>query len=167
MKWNILFVLTCLSLGLHAQIKNIVEPSLTIYDNFDDFSHLLEQQNDTTYVVNFWATWCKPCVAELPYFQEISLAYQDKPVKVILVSLDFKRQIEKKLKPFLKKHQLHPEVVLLNDGNTTRWIDLVSPEWSGAIPATYFYKNDNHLFIEGEFESKEEIEEYILKISKS
>ncbi|MFT5167540.1 MAG: thiol-disulfide isomerase/thioredoxin, partial [Saprospiraceae bacterium] len=68
-----------------------------IYDNFEALVPLFEKQNDTTYVINFWATWCKPCVAELPYFEELHNRYKGKKVKVLLISLDFPNQIEKKL----------------------------------------------------------------------
>lgn len=169
MKWNLsILLLLCLA-NLHAQDAEKTQTSesmFTTYEKFDDFAPLLHQEDDTTYVVNFWATWCKPCVAELPYFEALAVKYSDQPVKVILVSLDFERQIEKKFKPFLRKHNLTPQVVLLTDGKATVWIDKVSPEWSGSIPATYIYKNDKNLFAEQEFESVEEIEELILSISK-
>ena len=58
---------------------------------------------DKTYVINFWATWCAPCVKELPYFEEVNKEFKDKNTEVILVSLDFPSQIESKLKPYLKK----------------------------------------------------------------
>lgn len=139
---------------------------LTIYETFDTFEHVLNQTNDTVYVVNFWATWCKPCVAELPYFEALTQQYKDKAVKVILVSLDFDRQLERKLIPFINKNQLHSEVIVLTDSKSVHWIDRVSEEWSGSIPATYIYKNDAYIFLEREFESAQEIDEYIIEISK-
>ena len=41
------------------------------------------------YLIDFWATWCKPCIKELPAFEELNARYQDKGLKVVLVSLDF------------------------------------------------------------------------------
>lgn len=89
---------------------------------------------DTTYVVNFWATWCKPCVQELPAFD--SLAMENKKVKVLLVCLDFKEELDKKVNPFLKKKKIGAECVLLDEINGNDYIDKISPQWSGAIPAT-------------------------------
>ncbi|NLJ01558.1 MAG: TlpA family protein disulfide reductase, partial [Bacteroidales bacterium] len=54
--------------------------------NFEEFQPLLEKDNDTLYVVNFWATWCAPCIKEIPYFEQLSEKYRDKKLKVLMVS---------------------------------------------------------------------------------
>lgn len=163
----ILFFLPQFIFSQELFTKTIFDKSeLTIYETFDEFEHVINQANDTVYVVNFWATWCKPCVAELPYFEELTEQYKEKPVKVILVSLDFERQIERKLIPFINKNQLHSEVIVLTDSKSVHWIDRVSDEWSGSIPATYIYKNDAYIFLEQEFESAHDIDQYIIEISK-
>ena len=123
-----------------------------IYDNFDDLAYIFQQQTDTTYIINFWATWCKPCVEELPYFEQLTKAYQGQKVKVILVSLDFKKQLETKLVPFLKEHQIQSEVLVLLDPDANAWVDQVDPSWSGAIPVTLVYKNKERAFYEESFE---------------
>jgi thiol-disulfide isomerase/thioredoxin len=125
---------------------------------------MLSKQNDTTYIVNFWATWCAPCIKELPYFQQVHDSYKDKKVKVLLVSLDFERQIQSRLLPFIEKNKITPEVVVLNDPASNVWIDKVDPSWSGAIPATLFIKNDKRLFFEKEF-TLEEIEKVINQLN--
>lgn len=96
----------------------------------------IHNNSDTTYVVNFWATWCKPCVAELPAFEQFRQSQQGKPVKVLLVSIDFKEDLHSKLIPFLKKNKYSSEVVLLDEVNGNAFINEVSPQWTGAIPAT-------------------------------
>jgi thiol-disulfide isomerase/thioredoxin len=123
--------------------------------SFDDFEPHLHFSNDTTYLVNFWASWCVPCVDELPAFEKISMEYQDRPVKVLLVSLDFPKQIESRLIPFLDKHQITSEVVVLNDPDANRWINKVHPDWSGTIPATVIYNKDKRDFHEGSFTYEE------------
>lgn len=102
----------------------------------DDLLRRIYNNSDTTYIVNFWATWCKPCVAELPEFETFNLTYRHKAVKVILVSMDFREDMEKRLMPFLKKNNYSSEVVLLDEINGNDFIDKISKEWSGAIPAT-------------------------------
>ena len=152
------FCLFTLSLSAQTQVQ--------ILDKYDDFQiEILDKMNDdTTYVVNFWATWCGPCVKELPYFEELNAKYQDKAFKQILVSLDSPRKINSKVIPFIEKRKLQSEVVLLADGKYNNWIDRVDPRWSGAIPITLIYKNDEKLFYEKEFHSMEEIEVELLKL---
>ena len=120
------------------------------YD-FKNFEHYLQQQNDTIYVINFWATWCMPCVAELPNFEKLNSTYKSQKVKVVLVSLDMKKQVEKSLLPFIKKKNLQSEVVFLNDPDADSWIAKVDKNWSGAIPATVIYNKVKRKFYEQSF----------------
>lgn len=108
---------------------------------------MFEQDNDTTYVINFWATWCKPCVEEMPYFIELQENSQGEALRVVLISLDFPKQIEQRLVPFVEKRGIKPMVAVLLDGRYNDWIDRVSPDWSGAIPATLVYRRDNRHFL--------------------
>lgn len=108
---------------------------------FDELKQYWEKPNDTLYVINFWATWCKPCVGELPYFDSIQREFEDQKVSVLLVSLDFTSRLESKVKPFLKKHRLVSKVVLLDQPRGDAWINEVSRKWSGAIPATLLVRN--------------------------
>lgn len=119
--------------------------------DFEALEPLLHQKNDTTYIINFWATWCKPCVKELPAFEKINEKYADKKVKVILVSLDFPNQLETRLTPFIKKHDIQSKVVFLSDGNANTWIPKVSEKWSGSIPATIIYNKNSRTFHEGSY----------------
>jgi thiol-disulfide isomerase/thioredoxin len=90
---------------------------------------------DTVYIVNFWATWCAPCVAELPEFNALQNDYKGMPVKVLLVSLDFKEDYPK-LGRFLERKKMTPEVVWLSDTNPNDYIPKVDNSWQGSIPAT-------------------------------
>lgn len=130
------------------------EVSLEVYD-FNGVEPYLNKKDDTVYVVNFWATWCAPCVKELPYFEKINKTYKDKNVEVILVSLDFPNQYESKLKPFIQKEKLHSKILVLNDPDSNAWIPKVSENWSGAIPATLIYNKDKRQFYEKSFNYNE------------
>jgi len=114
-----------------------------------------QKKNDSIYVINFWATWCKPCIKELPAFEKIASEYADKKMKLLLVSLDFSDKIEEQLIPFIQKNNIKSEVVLLDDADANSWIPKVSKDWSGAIPATVIYKNDNRKFYEQSFTFEE------------
>ena len=143
--------------SLHAQMDSI---EVEVVD-FEGLSPIFEHKGDQVYIINFWATWCKPCVEELPYFEQIHEAYPNQEVKVILVSLDFPNQIKSKLIPFLEKHHLKSDVIVLDDSNSNFWINEVDPSWSGAIPATVIYKNDQRQFFEKNFVSFKELNNII------
>ncbi len=124
--------------------------------NFEELQKkYFQNKTGTTYVINFWATWCKPCVKELPAFEKIASDYSNNNVKVLLVSLDFPDKIESQVIPFIKKNNIKSEVVLLDDADANSWIPKVSTNWSGAIPATVIYKNENRKFYEQSFTFEE------------
>jgi len=125
----------------------------------------ITQGEATLYIINFWATWCKPCVEELPYFEKINEKYKDKGVQTILVSLDFKEDLKEKVQPFVVENQLKSKVYLLDIEKQKDWIDEVNPNWSGAIPATIIQSKHikNTFFKEGEL-SLNELEEQVEKI---
>jgi|TARA_R100000479_G_scaffold34767_1_gene15137 thiol-disulfide isomerase/thioredoxin len=151
------------NLAKDEKMEEPISVRIPSYD-FETFQKkILQKNNDTTYVVNFWATWCKPCVKELPYFERINKEYADKKVKVILASLDFPNKVQSQVVPFIKKNKLHSEIVLLDDADANSWIPKVSEEWSGAIPATVIYKNDSRTFYEKSF-TYEELKTEIQKI---
>ena len=108
---------------------------------YPELEKRLSRTTDTTYVVNFWATWCAPCVKELPAFEQLRTTYATKKVKVLLVSLDYASQLDKKVKPFVKQHSLQSEVVILNETDPNTWLDKVDPKWSGALPFTLIINN--------------------------
>lgn len=136
-----------------------------VYTSFQQLEPLFHKNNDTTYVINFWATWCKPCVAELPYFEELNRKVQGEKVKVILVSLDFPRKLRSDLLPFLRNRNIQSEVIALIDGDYNAWIDKVNPEWGGEIPVTYIYREEKVKFHRGAFRNFEELEQAVREIS--
>lgn len=154
-KLNIVLLLL---IGFFAA-ANVSAQQIPIYD-FTQLEPLLHQKNDTTYVINFWATWCKPCVEELPHFMEINSQYSDKKFKMILVSLDFASQLDSKLIPYVNTHGINAEVILLNDPDANSWIDKVNKSWTGSIPATIIYNKDFYFFNENSM-SYDELNEII------
>lgn len=130
-----------------------IQPKVTVVDFAQLQSQAALKNNDTLYVVNFWATWCDPCVKELPNFQQAYQKYKEKRVKMIFVSLNSVRELDK-VQQFATDKNLLPEVLLLNGGNPNNWIDKVDSSWSGAIPATVLYKHGKKVYFhEGELTS--------------
>ena len=136
---------------------------LEIYD-FEGFKKFLNKKDDTVYVINFWATWCAPCVKELPYFETLNTNYNNKNVKVLLVSLDFPHLYDSKLKPFIEKKKLQSKVIALDDVDMNTWIPQVDESWSGSLPATMIYRNENSKFFEQSFtyqELEDEVKQFL------
>jgi len=160
------FVISLLmSLSCFSQATN--SDFIKIYDTFEEFSEVLNKTGEKTYVVNFWATWCKPCIAELPFFDKLVEEHGIEEVEVVLVSLDFKDRIKKSLIPFIQNNNVRSEVVLLADKRTNEWIDKVDEGWSGTIPATLIYDQESYQFLEHEFESYEELKSLFEQFIKS
>ncbi len=130
---------------------------IPVFSDFEDMSPIFNQQTDSVYVVNFWATWCKPCIAEMPYFEQLEADMQGKKVKIVLVSLDFEEHLESKLLPFLEKNKMPGEVMVLTDPDANDWINKVHPDWGGAIPVTLVYKGDQRSFVNKAFANYEEL----------
>lgn len=141
-------------------VANIRKDTIPVY-NFAQLAPLLHQHNDTTYVINFWATWCKPCVEELPFFEQLNKETSGKKIKIILVSLDFKSQMDKKLIPFIQKNNIQSSVALLSDPDTNAWIPQVDDKWSGAIPVTLVYRNNKRQFWEDAFDSYDSLQKLV------
>lgn len=128
--------------------------SIEIVD-FEDFYSKIDLTSNKTYVINFWATWCAPCVKELPYFEKVNKEFKDKNVEVILLSLDFPSQIETKLIPYLKRNKIKSKVILLDDSKMNTWVPRVSEQWDGGIPATLIVNPSNYNFYPKPFKKED------------
>lgn len=128
--------------------------------NIDQLNERIKNGKDSTYVVNFWATWCAPCIKELPHFEKLAAEHKSEKLAVLLVSLDFKSKLASNVVPFVKKKNLKNEVFLLNESDPQQFIDRIDPSWSGSIPATLFIKNDKRKFVESEFTYEQLLTEY-------
>ena len=109
----------------------------------EDVVKSFSAKNDTVYVVNFWATFCKPCVAEIPDFIRIVDKYKKQKVKLLLVSLDLPSYVAVRLPAFIKKNNYKTNHVWLNETDADHFCPMVDPKWSGAIPSTLIVNNSN------------------------
>jgi len=134
-----MFGLLIFLLGCNAQEKENVLKAV----NYDELKSVIQKEDGKLYVVNFWATWCKPCVEELPGFIAVNEQFKNDPnFKMILVSMDNRKLLDTKVKKFIQKNNIDADVYLLDDiKRMNEWIPATDETWSGAIPATVFYKN--------------------------
>lgn len=125
--------------------------------NHEELQERIAQSKGLT-IFNFWATWCRPCVAELPHFSEVAKANKD-DVTIVLVSLDFSKNAKTRLEPFLKRRNWGLECVLLDEVDAEKWIPNISRKWDGAIPASLVVHREKGVreFYDGEL-SKAELE---------
>lgn len=128
MKKNIIaMIMSCLAFGAVAQKAEVVK--------LDKLQQIMETKSDKIRVINFWATWCAPCIKELPLFEKLHAERADVKVTLVSMDLDLDPNPEKVYK-FLDRKKLQSEVLLLNEQNANSWIGKIDKNWSGALPAT-------------------------------
>ncbi len=151
------FIITFSVAGLQAQSIEVIK--------FPQLQELIDQPHQQVKVINFWATWCRPCVKELPYFEALQSKYKPAELQVYLISLDDVEKLESRVKPFAEKQQLKSTVKLLDETDYNSFIDKIDPSWSGAIPATLVIAGKKRKFIEGQL-SEAELQAVIEEVSK-
>ena len=156
----ILAILLTLSLGMQAQQGEYQIIKL------GDLEELFSKQDDTVRVFNFWATWCVPCVKELPNFETFNQEIKGTSQLLYLVSLDDLNRSQSKLSIFLKKKNVMSKVMVLDENNPNFYIDRIEPSWTGSIPATLVIGNQTRGFAEREFHSASDIQNWINSIIK-
>ena len=133
--WKILSLLLILSVGFsNAEGQDISKWKIT------DLETYIKNSTKPT-VVNFWATFCKPCIAEIPHFQTLVKQYEKDSVQLLLVSLDMEEMYPAKIKSFADRFKFTSPIVFLNETNADIFCPKIDEKWSGAIPATLFINN--------------------------
>ena len=126
----------------------------------------LIHQTGPVKVINFWATWCAPCVKEMPLFEKLN--HDDKSIKVILVSMDYDLDPDPaKVKHFIERKKILAEVVILAEENPNDWIEKIDKNWTGALPSTLVINPNSgkRKFIQGELKEGD-LEKVIQEVSK-
>ena len=143
----VLVVILCSLQGVNAQKAIVVK--------FDALQKILDTKSDQIQVINFWATWCAPCVKELPLLEKIN-AQENLNAKITLVNLDYADKLDK-VNEFVVRKNIQSDVLLLDDIDYNSWIDKVDKSWSGAIPATLIFNpsTGKRKFVEKELQEGE------------
>ncbi len=134
--------------------------------NYDKLVQVFTKNDNVLYVVNFWATWCTPCVKELPDFMEVDTEFKNSEnFKMILVSLDDAEEVDGTVKKIIREKKLDTEHYLLDDiKRMNEWIPAIDSLWSGSIPATLFIKNGKKLKFTPTSLDKEELRSIITEL---
>ncbi len=142
---------------------SVIAQNKTTIVSVEELKTKMAEEKKSLLVINFWATWCGPCIKELPFFESAYESRKD-DMHLLLVNLDFADKIEK-VDDFIAKKSLTGEVVLLDNLDYNSWIDQIDPSWSGAIPATLIINTQSgeRVFLEGEMD-QEKLESYITQL---
>ncbi len=153
-----------LIIGFDSCISNSFNRNVPISD-FKGIEKWFSKQNDTVYVINFWATWCAPCVKEFPEFERFAKEKNGEKIKILMINLDFPDQYKSRLIPFLEKRKSQLEVIMLDDPDQNTWINKVDSTWSGSLPATLIYRYGKRILLEKEL-SYDELNNELFKINQ-
>lgn len=121
----------------HIHSQDVIPVSST-----DELKIIFEDNKGKVILVNFWATWCKPCVKEFPDLVRLYNNYKDMGFVVIFISLDISEEIDSKVKPFLQKNDVEFITYYNNFKQPEEIVNFIDKTWGGAIPATYIYDRE-------------------------
>ena len=130
-KYSTLLLAIVIVINTHAQ-------DISVWKLKDLQSAMIDAKQPT--IINFWATFCKPCIEEIPYFQNLVKKYNSEGIDLLLVSLDLKEAYPK-IKEFATKYRFNSSIVYLDETNADLFCPKVDERWSGAIPASLFVNN--------------------------
>lgn len=146
------FLILCFPCSAYSQQVNLL--------SIDQLNNRTANGKDTVYIINFWATWCAPCVKELVHFETLGEKYKADKLKILLVNVDFKSKLKKAVIPFVKRKNLKSDVFLLDETDPDIYINRIDKTWTGSIPATLFMKNGKRVFSEKEYNYTELVNAY-------
>lgn len=168
-KWLLFFIVaTIISCGRTGNKGEVNIPEQTVlkgvreYVDFSALEPMFHKSNDSTYVINFWATTCPPCLKELPWFQQLGMEHQDKKLEMLFINIDGKRHMEDRLFPFIESRNINLPIVALTDPNANIWTEAVNPNWYGALPYTIIYNQKERKYYFGAFDNYDHLKKEVL-----
>lgn len=149
MKRRAVFILLCL-LPAVLMAQEIPSWKITRLEEY------IRSAKEPVLVINFWATFCKPCVAEIPNFISVTEQKGSDSVRLLLVSLDLPSSYPGKISSFAGKQGWKVSLAWLNETNADYFCPRIDPSWSGSIPATLFVntRTGYRHFVEEEIDAR-------------
>jgi thiol-disulfide isomerase/thioredoxin len=151
--------LSYLSIGLNGQSNR----SISILD-MDKLKSIIQDStnNGQIHIISFWASWCAPCMEELPYFEKIKQLYPE--LKINLINLDFEKDVKSKVMKIIDNRYVGCDISRVQGLSADDWIPVVNQDWSGSIPATLIIKGAKKEFREGKFKDFEELKNLLINL---
>jgi len=118
-----------------AEVAWSKEPVTIEPIDVEGINSLLKNNTDKLRLINLWATWCGPCVAEFPDLVNINRMYRNRDFELITISSDELGNKDKALK-FLQKKQASSVNYIYSGESKYKLIDAIDPKWQGALPYT-------------------------------
>ena len=131
---------------LLGQMPDILAQNQVKKVKIEELKALISTKDEQVKVLNFWATWCRPCIQELPYFEKAHQTFDEAEVKVYLIAIEDELE---KVQAFIQKKGITAEVWLLDEKDPNAWIPQIYDKWGGDIPVTIFLHQDEMLFHQG------------------
>jgi peroxiredoxin len=130
-----------------ASAKNASAPTNIALLKPADFPKLRDSYKGKVIVLNFWATWCAPCVAEMPEFIKLDADYRSKGVQVLAISADDTTDLKTLVTRFVKEKGMTFPVYVQDTDDPQQMIDLINKDWPGVLPATFIYDKQGTLIL--------------------
>jgi len=167
MTLKVVSLILFISIITYGQTYRTTQENLDVSEiTIDELNDIIKKREGKALLINIWATWCVPCKEEFPDLINFSKKYGEQ-IELIGISIDYPDEVESKIKPFLQR--LRPNFInYVNvESDAEKFINNLNPDWSGAIPATFFYDSEGKqfLFYEGKL-SFEEFENKALQMIK-
>lgn len=115
---------------------------LKALEKTDDIKSIMTDAKGKVILLNFWASWCAPCVKEFPELVKLYRDYKDKNFSIVFISLDDLSDIDPKVKPFLQKQGVDFTTYYNKFSKPEELIDYIDKNWQGGIPSTYIYDKE-------------------------
>jgi thiol-disulfide isomerase/thioredoxin len=105
----------------------------------------IDAEKGNVVVMNFWATWCPPCVQEMPEFAKFWHEHEGKGVKFFSVSADYAGSKDEVVAPFMNSYEIPFPVRIMAVDNPDELTKVLELDWDGALPATFIYGPDSKI----------------------
>ncbi len=132
------------ALSLFLVICSLLSAQEVQVVKIEELKKVYVRPNDTTYVINFFATWCGPCMMEIPVLNKFQTDHSKEKIRLIMVSLDNGKTM-KKLPALIKKMKIQAPVYLLNESADFSWLPYIDKRWQGSIPATMVVNTNKNI----------------------